>query len=297
REARGAGALRGPGRVQDGGAGAVSVRRGVKIIWGPLEYSGAVGVLALLALLAFPAGGRADDLLAEAAAGDPAIEERVRLIAAHRLEGSAVLAADVADLEARDQARRDAGLAPTGLADDARYLAAGLETTRDAQRGALQAVLRAHPDPRGGTVQGHARAGEEGARYGRPRPRGLLRTRRRPDRRLRRRRGTAARPGKRGARPARRARGGGSLADRRPPAADLRGRAERLPEPAGRNRPRRPRRHDRGGQPLPRAPRRQPVRALGALRGRRGARPGRASRRGPHGAGGARGRPRLERRP
>src|SRR5207302_473059 len=47
----------------------------------------ALGLLALLAL-ALPAGARADDLLAEAAAADPAIEERVRLIAAHRLEGS-----------------------------------------------------------------------------------------------------------------------------------------------------------------------------------------------------------------
>src|SRR5439155_6028134 len=132
REARGAGALRGPGRVQDRGAGAVSVR----------------GLLGLVLLLALPAGARADDLLAEAAAADPAIEERVRLIAAHRLEGSdELLAADVADLEARDEARRDAGLPPTGLTDDARYLAAALAATRDAQREALQAVLKAHPDP------------------------------------------------------------------------------------------------------------------------------------------------------
>src|SRR5205814_228841 len=70
------------------------------------------------------------------------------LIAAHRLEGSdEILAADVADLEARDEARRDAGLPPTGLTDDARYLAAALAATRDAQREALQAVLKAHPDP------------------------------------------------------------------------------------------------------------------------------------------------------
>ena len=106
------------------------------------------GLLGLVLLLALPAGARADDLLAEAAAADPAIEERVRLIAAHRLEGSdELLAADVADLEARDEARRDAGLPPTGLTDDARYLAAALAATRDAQREALQAVLKAHPDP------------------------------------------------------------------------------------------------------------------------------------------------------
>ena len=105
-------------------------------------------LLALLALLALPAGVRADDLLAEAAAADPAIEERVRLIAVHRLEASdELLAADVADLEARDGARREAGLPPTGLADDARYLAAAVAPTRDAQREALEAVLKAHPDP------------------------------------------------------------------------------------------------------------------------------------------------------
>ena len=109
----------------------------------------AVGLrLALLALLAVPAGGRADDLLAEAAAADPALEARVRLIAVHRLEGNAeLLAADLADLEARDEARRSAGLPRTGLADDARYLAAGLAATRDTQREALHAVLSAHPDP------------------------------------------------------------------------------------------------------------------------------------------------------
>ena len=143
----------------------------VQLIWGPVRCSrpsGAAGqptrgfrrapqtpsagmsalALGLLALLAPPAGVRADDLLAEAAAADPGIEERVRLIAAHRLEGNGeLLAPDVADLEARDQARRDAGLPPTGLADDARYLAAGLVPTRDAQREALHAVLEAHPDP------------------------------------------------------------------------------------------------------------------------------------------------------
>src|SRR5207249_2574514 len=78
----------------------------------------------------------------------PGIDERVRLIAAHRPGANGeLLAPDVADLEARDQARRDAGLPPTGLADDARYLAAGLVPTRDAQREALHAVLEAHPDP------------------------------------------------------------------------------------------------------------------------------------------------------
>jgi len=110
-----------------------------------VRLAAAVGLLALVAL---PAGARAEDLLAEAASPDAALEERVRLIAVHRLAGDPdLLAADVADLEARDETRRDAGLPRTGLADDARYLAAGVAPTRDAQREALHAVLKAHPDP------------------------------------------------------------------------------------------------------------------------------------------------------
>ena len=58
----------------------------------------------LLALLALPA--RADDLVGEAVSADAAIEERVRLVLAHRLEGSFdVLAADVTALAALDEER------------------------------------------------------------------------------------------------------------------------------------------------------------------------------------------------
>src|SRR5207244_12244695 len=83
----------------------------------------------------------------EAASADAVIEERVRLVLAHRLEGSfEVLAADVTALAALDEEREAKGLPPTGLTDDVRYLAAGLAFTRDAQREALRAVLDAHPD-------------------------------------------------------------------------------------------------------------------------------------------------------
>ena len=100
----------------------------------------------LLALLALPA--HADDLVGEAASADAAIEERVRLVLGHRLEGKfEVLDADVASFAALDDERRARGLSPTGLTDDVRYLAAGLAFTRDAQRDALRAVLDAHPDP------------------------------------------------------------------------------------------------------------------------------------------------------
>jgi tetratricopeptide (TPR) repeat protein len=104
--------------------------------------------VALLALALGAGMARADDLIGEAALADAAIEERVRLVLVHRLEGDAVgLAADVAELAARDAARRDDGLPATGLTDDVRYLAAGLATTRDAQRAALHEVLDEHPDP------------------------------------------------------------------------------------------------------------------------------------------------------
>ena len=100
----------------------------------------------LLALLVLPA--RAADLVGEAASADAAIEERVRLVLAHRLEGKAeILSADVRALAALDEERAAKGLAPTGLTDDVRYLAAGLAFSRDAQREALRAVLDAHPDP------------------------------------------------------------------------------------------------------------------------------------------------------
>ncbi|HZP43976.1 MAG TPA: hypothetical protein VFD84_21040 [Candidatus Binatia bacterium] len=99
------------------------------------------------AALACPAFVRAGDLLDDVAAQQADVEQRVREILVHRLEGDArALAADVARLEARDEARRDRGLAPTGLTDDVRYLAASLAPTRDAARDALHAVLRAHPD-------------------------------------------------------------------------------------------------------------------------------------------------------
>src|SRR5437867_311366 len=130
REARGAGPLRGLRRLQDVRAGAL-----------PLMLAAL-----LLALLALPA--RADDLVGEAVSADAAIEERVRLVLAHRLEGSFdVLAADVTALAALDEEREAKGLPPTGLTDDVRYVAAGLAATRDAQREALRALLDAHPDP------------------------------------------------------------------------------------------------------------------------------------------------------
>lgn len=105
------------------------------------------GPLALIVLLALPATARGADLLAESTRAAAAAEAEVGRLLAHALAGDAVaLAADVAALAAHDRERRAAGRPPTGLTDDARYLAAALAPGRDARRAALEAVLDADPD-------------------------------------------------------------------------------------------------------------------------------------------------------
>jgi tetratricopeptide (TPR) repeat protein len=107
----------------------------------------AAAVLALGVPLLAAGAGRADDLLGDAAATDALIETRVRSLAVHgMLRDADALRSDVEALDALDERRRDDGLAATGLGDDARYLAAALAPTRDAQREALHDVLDAHPD-------------------------------------------------------------------------------------------------------------------------------------------------------
>lgn len=110
-------------------------------------------VLLLLAAASLvPAALARADLLGDALGSDGTIqadaEERIRLLVAHRVAGDRdALAADVAVLAAEDEARRDTDLPPTGLTDDARYLAAALAPGRDARRDALNDLLDAHPDP------------------------------------------------------------------------------------------------------------------------------------------------------
>jgi len=162
-------------RLRDRAALVLGVRR----FWGPVQCSGAprpprfrcpqapsasVSALALGLLLLVPAGGRAEDLLVEAVEADAAIEERVRAVLVHRLAGdSAALAADVDDLAERDRVRHDAGLPPTGLTDDVRYLAAGLAVTRDTRRDALADVLAHHPDPVVRRLAEHERDADDAA--------------------------------------------------------------------------------------------------------------------------------------
>lgn len=102
----------------------------------------------LLALLALAAPACADDLLGEAATVDREAEVRVHDLLARALaEDGPAFDAEIAALAALDDARREADLPRTGLLDDAHYLAAALAPSRDARRAALEAVLRAHPDP------------------------------------------------------------------------------------------------------------------------------------------------------
>ncbi len=124
--------------------------------------------LLLVALLVLPSQARGADLLAEALATDAAavatVEDRLRLLLVHRLADDAdALAADVADLVALDHRRAEAGRPPTGLADDARYLAAGEAPSRDARRQALEALLDAHPDPLIRHLAEHRLEGDDGA--------------------------------------------------------------------------------------------------------------------------------------
>jgi hypothetical protein len=101
-------------------------------------------ILLALALLAGPARA---DLLADAAASDAAVEERVRGLLAQALLGDAsATEAQVQGLERLDAERAEAGVVRTGLTDDARYLAAGLWLTRDGRRRALEQLVDSKPD-------------------------------------------------------------------------------------------------------------------------------------------------------
>lgn len=124
-----------------------------------------VRILVLLGLLAAPAA--AQDLLAESAARDAAAEPLVQSLLVNALrEDPDATRADVAAIRNLDDARRAAGQAPSGLADDARYLAAGLQPTRDTRRAALEALLDDDPDKRITRIATHLLESDEGARGG-----------------------------------------------------------------------------------------------------------------------------------
>lgn len=103
----------------------------------------------LLALAASPVAVHADDdLLADLRQEDAAIATRVEsLLTRALLRDRDAVQVDLTDLTHLDDTRTDAGQSRTGLLDDARYLAAALEPTRDARRHALEALEKQHPDP------------------------------------------------------------------------------------------------------------------------------------------------------
>jgi tetratricopeptide (TPR) repeat protein len=114
--------------------------------------------LLLLALAA-----RADDLVGEVEHAADDVEIDVHALLVHAMTGQAsAVDADVARFAAADDARRQAGLSRTGLTDDARFLAAALVPSRDAQRKALGRVLDAHPDPTVEALAEHERDADEG---------------------------------------------------------------------------------------------------------------------------------------
>ena len=104
------------------------------------------GRVILLVLLV--AGAARADLLDDLARADADADDRVHDLLVHGLlADAAALRADVETLGALDDQRREAGLARTGLTDDARYLAAALPATRDGRRTALKGLLARHTDP------------------------------------------------------------------------------------------------------------------------------------------------------
>lgn len=115
--------------------------------------------LAITALLLVAGRAPADDLVGEASRVEGAVEDRVHALLVHALSSNdtVLLEADVSALDTLDRARTDAGLSRTGLADDARYLAAGVPFTRDGRRAALDDVLDANPDPVVRRLAEHAR--------------------------------------------------------------------------------------------------------------------------------------------
>jgi hypothetical protein len=102
-------------------------------------------ILAWLLLALTPVAARADDLLGESARADTALEVRVHAALVRALDGDPRGA--TRDLEALDRERAAQGLRPSGLTDDMRLLAAGVEERRDVRRVALQELLDTDPDP------------------------------------------------------------------------------------------------------------------------------------------------------
>jgi hypothetical protein len=122
-----------------------------------------VGLLVVLLVAGWWVAAGAE-LLDDAARADAALEDDLRHVFVDALEGNTTsLGPEIAALELRDQERRHHGLRPTGLTDDARYLAAGLLPTRDARQASLEALLDADPDPVVRRLAEHRLEADDGA--------------------------------------------------------------------------------------------------------------------------------------
>jgi hypothetical protein len=123
-----------------------------------------VAVVVVGLLVTLPAVVGAADLLGEIAREEAAVEAQVRFLVSYRLNRDRkALAAAVADLETRDRLRGRAGRPATGLVDNARYLAASLEVTRDGRRVALRALRAARLDPTLRRIVEHRLAADDAA--------------------------------------------------------------------------------------------------------------------------------------
>ena len=118
----------------------------------------------LLALLLCAAVARAATPLEDATRADPTIEAIVHRAAAAALVGDVGTLDDTAaEMGREDEARDDRRLAPTGLTDDVRLLAAAHRPTRDARLDSLHALLDDDPDPVVERVARHAVEHEDDA--------------------------------------------------------------------------------------------------------------------------------------
>lgn len=102
-------------------------------------------ILFWAALIATPA--RADDLLDDLRHDDDAIAANVAQLLSSAMQGDYYgVQRQLTALDTTDAERKTERLGRTGLLDDARYLAAALEPSRDGRRQALEALLKQDPD-------------------------------------------------------------------------------------------------------------------------------------------------------
>jgi hypothetical protein len=123
-----------------------------------------MGRVALIVVLAAALAAHAGTPLEDAAREDSTARELVHRTAVAALRGDLSALDDaVTDVARLDAARAADHLAPSGLADDVRLLAAALRPTRDARLDALHALIDDDPDPVVERLAKHAAEQEDDA--------------------------------------------------------------------------------------------------------------------------------------